>query len=70
MIAVIDVFITVLAAYFGIGVLFGIYFFLAGARRIDPLIEDSKWTVRLLLLPGAIATWIFLLPKLFKNKKQ
>ncbi|NAS31317.1 hypothetical protein GTQ40_10070 [Flavobacteriaceae bacterium R38] len=70
MITVINSILTILGIYFGIGLLFGIYFFLAGARKIDPIINDSKWTVRLLLVPGAVATWPFLISKLFKTEKQ
>ena len=57
--------------YFVVGLCFGVYFFLKGAGKIDSLIKESKWTVRLLLLPGAIVTWPLLLSKLLisKNKK-
>jgi len=57
-----------LGIYFILGVLFGIYFFEKGAARMDPLIAESKWTVRLLLLPGSIGLWPILLGKLLKNK--
>ena len=65
----IEMFLTVLAVYFGIGVLFGIYFIIKGAVKIDPQLEDSKWSVRLLLLPGTIAMWPFLTSKLLKSKQ-
>ncbi len=57
-----------LGIYFILGVLFGIYFFVKGAARMDPLITESKWTVRLLLLPGSIGLWPILLGKLLKKK--
>ncbi len=56
--------------YFGIGVLFGIYFFIKGAAKIDSLISESKWTVRLLLVPGAIGLWPILLIKILKTSKS
>lgn len=65
---VIIVFLTVLGAYFGLGLLFGFYFIFLGATKVDPLMRDSKKKVRLLLLPGVIATWPFLMGKLVKNK--
>ena len=65
---VITVFIGLFGIYLLLGVLFGIYFFIKGAARIDPLITDSKWTVRLLLFPGTIGLWPFLLKKLLKKK--
>ncbi len=70
MITAINIFMMVLAGYFGIGLLFAIYFIAQGAAKIDPLIKDSKFSVRLLLAPGAIATWPFLLGKLLKSKKD
>ena len=67
---IIDIFMIVLGTYFGLGLLFAIYFVIKGASRIDPIIRDSKFTVRLLLAPGAIATWPFLLRKLWTQQKQ
>lgn len=66
--AVITVFLTILALYFGIGLLFGLYFMFLGATKIDSVMTDSKKKVRLLLFPGVVATWPFLLGKLFKSK--
>ena len=59
--------VSVLGVYFLIGVVFGLYFLFVGATKIDPVLKDSKWAMRLLFLPGAIATWVYLLPKLFKR---
>jgi len=70
MITIINVFLYILAIYFIIGILFGIYFFIDGAKRIDSGIKESKWIVRLILIPGVIATWPFLLNKLFKVLKS
>lgn len=67
MITTINIFLTVLAIYFLIGLIFGLYF-LFKAGKIDPLMKDTKKKVRLLLLPGVIATWPFLVGKLFKSK--
>ncbi|WP_299443669.1 hypothetical protein [uncultured Aquimarina sp.] len=58
-----------LGLYFGIGFLFGIYFFIKGAFKIDELIADSKWTVRLLLVPGAIGLWPVLLLKIINKSR-
>ncbi|MDY8134550.1 hypothetical protein [Aquimarina sp. 2201CG5-10] len=66
---IIDIFLTILGIYAIIGVLFGIYFFIKGAFQIDELIADSKWTVRLLLVPGAIGLWPILLLKILKTSK-
>ena len=36
---------------------------------MDPLLKNSKWTVRLLLFPGVVATWPFFLRKTVHYKK-
>ena len=63
----ITVFLYLLAGYFLVGLLFGVYFFIGGAKKIDPLIIESKWTVRLLLVPGAIGMWPALITKLIRK---
>ena len=65
---VITVFLAILGIYFLIGLLFGLYFLFAGAARIDPLMRGTKKKVRFLLFPGVVATWPFLIVKLFKSK--
>ena len=67
---IIDIFLSVLTVYFIAGMVFGILFLLGISAKIDPLLKDSRWIVRLLLLPGCIATWPFLLSKLVKSKKS
>lgn len=56
--------VLALGVYFAIGVVFGIYFLFRGAFQIDPLLKESKFSVRLLLLPGAIGLWPVLLKKI------
>ncbi len=65
---IIYIFLSILGVYFLIGLLFGLYFIIKGATRIDPLMQDTKKKVRVLLLPGVIATWPFLIGRLFKSK--
>ncbi len=65
---IINTFLTSLGVYFAIGLLFGLYFLVKGATKIDPLMKDTKKKVRVLLLPGVIATWPFLIGRLFKSK--
>ncbi len=65
---IINVFLSILGIYFAIGFLFGLYFIIKGATKIDPLMQDTKKKVRFLLFPGVIATWPFLIGKLFKPK--
>ena len=63
---VIDVFLTLLTIYFGIGLLVGMYF-LFKASSIDRHMQDTNKGVRFLLLPGVIATWPFFIVKIFKS---
>ena len=60
---------TIILIYLAIGLVFGIYFFIRGAAQLDELVKDSKWTVRLLLVPGAIGLWPLLLSRLLKPSK-
>lgn len=65
---IINIFLTILGVYFAVGLLFGLYFLFKGASKIDPLMQDTKKKVRVLLLPGVIVTWPFLIGRLFKSK--
>ncbi len=65
----IQLFLGFLGIYTVIGVLFALYFFFKGAFALDPLIEESKWTVRLLLIPGAIGLWPLLLFKIINKSR-
>ncbi len=64
---IINIFLAILGIYFLVGILFGIVF-LFKASKVDPLMANTKKKVRFLLLPGTIATWPFLIGKLFKSK--
>lgn len=66
---VIQVFLSLFGIYCAIGLLFGIYFFAKGAAKLDELIPESKWTVKLLLTSGAIALWPLLLVKIIAKPK-
>lgn len=65
---IINIFLGILATYAAIGLLFGLYFIFLGATRIDPLLAESKKGIRVLLFPGVIATWPFLMKKLVQSK--
>lgn len=66
----IKLFLAILGTYFLIGILFGLYFLVKGATKIDPLMQITKKKVRFLVLPGVIVTWPFFIGKLFKSKTQ
>lgn len=51
----------IISSYFIIGLLFGVYFALAGCSRIDPTAASARVLVRLLWLPAAAILWPLLL---------
>ena len=64
-----NIFVTLLGAYFLIGLLFGAWFVFKGVSRVDAGMTEAKWNLRLLLLPGAMAFWPLLLRKYLNAKK-
>lgn len=53
--------LLLLGLYLGIGLLFAIAFVTKGVQRIDAGAKDSGWGFRLLILPGSVALWPWLL---------
>lgn len=70
MLFAIKILLALLALYFILGILFGLYFLFIGATKIDPLLAQSKKKLRVLLLPGIIITWPFFFLKLIQNKSS
>ena len=62
--------ITLLIAeiYLAAGFLFAIYFLTRGIHKTDEGAQDSSPGFKLIIAPGVIAFWVFLLKKLFSNK--
>jgi hypothetical protein len=58
--------LIVLAIYLGLGVIVAVPLVVSGIGRIDPAAKKAPWTFRILVLPGAIAMWPFLLRRLTK----
>lgn len=52
--------------YFGVGLLFAMYFAFWGVQRMDVAATDAPWGFRLLIMPGAMALWPMLLAKVFR----
>ena len=53
--------VWVLQGYLAAGLLFALAFIGFGARRVDPAAADSGWGFRLIILPGTVALWPWLL---------
>ena len=55
------------AAYLLMGLLFAIPFVIKGVTRIDEGASGSGWGFRLIIIPGTIVFWPFLLKKWMKK---
>jgi hypothetical protein len=62
-----EILVALIQLYCISGLLFAVYFFVKGAAQIDPLIKESKWSIKLLFLPGAVLLWPVLLKKLIRK---
>lgn len=62
-ITIIQVILWLIAAYLGCGIVFSIAFLRKGIQLIDENARHSSIGFRLIILPGIIALWPFLLKK-------
>jgi hypothetical protein len=60
----------IINSYFIIGLLFAVYFALAGCSRIDPAAASARVFVRLMWLPAALVLWPILLKRLLQINRQ
>jgi hypothetical protein len=60
--------LLVLNVYFGLGLLFAIWFAFVGAQRIDPVAANAGVRFKLLIIPGAAALWPHLLLKSLRTQ--
>lgn len=55
--------VAVAVGYAAVGLLFGLAFVTIGVTRLDPAARGTSVAFRVLILPGAVALWPFLLLK-------
>ena len=67
MMFLIDLFLYALSIYCRCGIAFGFYFMIFGVSKIDPILAETKKRVRLLLIPGLMATWPVFMYSLFSK---
>jgi hypothetical protein len=60
---VLNIIVIVIAIYLSLGVVFAIPFIMRGVTKIDEGANDSKWGFRVIIIPGTIIFWPFLLKK-------
>ena len=61
--------VTLLGAYFAIGLLVALVYALGAARRIDPDAAQMTWGARLIIVPGVAGLWPLMLVKLFTQTR-
>ncbi len=49
--------VTLAGLYVAAGLLFALWFVIAGLARVDESAREASWALCLLLLPGAVAFW-------------
>ena len=67
MTALISPLLAVLGIYLAVGLLFGIVFAFAGAKKIDPSAAAGSWGFKLLIIPGCSVFWPYLLMRWLKK---
>ena len=56
-------FANLLIGYLALGILFAMAFATAGIGRVDPVAKDSGVGFRLIIFPGVVAMWPWLLKR-------
>lgn len=68
--AMVTIILALIGLYLVAGLVFAIPFLLKGVTVIDEGAIGSKWSFRLIILPGTIVFWPLLLRKWIKIKKK
>ena len=70
MISLVSLFVILFLLYLLLGLLFALAFAWKGAEKMDPKTNDTSWFFKLLIMPGAIALWPYLLSKWVAKSKR
>lgn len=62
------IFVNLFLGYLMIGFLFAIAFVFKGVQKVDPIVAESNWKFRLLIIPGSLALWPVMLKKWLQAK--
>lgn len=68
--SIVSVILLITASYLSAGLLFAVAFVLKGVTRIDEGAIGSRWGFRLIIIPGTIVFWPFLLKKWIHAEKN
>ncbi len=66
--ALAEMIVLALGLYAGIGVVFALLFVTMGVARVDPAAHGASWGFRLIILPGTVALWPFMLAKWIRGR--
>ena len=64
------IFLIAVGMYLTCGLLFAIPFALVGVQRIDPHAVHGSWGFRLLIIPGTMALWPWLLKRWVRGPSE
>ena len=65
----VNIVLIIVAIYLLAGLVFAIPFILKGVTKIDEGAHGSKWGFRIIIIPGTIVFWPFLLKRWLKVSK-
>jgi hypothetical protein len=66
---IVSILLIVVAVYLAAGFVFAIPFILKGVRKIDEGAHEATWGFRIIIIPGTIVFWPFLLNKWIGSSK-
>ena len=64
---IVDILLAAMACYLLLGLLFSIYFYLAGAAKLDDGTSGTPWDFKLIIFPGVVLFWSSLLFKIIRK---
>lgn len=66
----ISILLAIFAIYLLLGVIFAILFLFRGITKVDPATKGSGFFFKLLIFPGLVFFWLFLLSKWIKTNRS
>lgn len=67
MTGIVSILVNLLGLYAALGLVFAVPFVVRGVGRIDPMASSGSWGFRLIVLPGVVALWPWLLGRWLRS---
>jgi len=64
---VIQIFLFIALGYLVLGLIFSVFFYLKGMDKVDEVASESNIGFKLIIFPGIVVFWPFLLSKIRSN---